>query len=77
MKYDATPNEGGNLTPLFRCHVIADDPGAAMEKIRTYLRAEGQRELAKAPIYLVDIGASVNPEMLVIELPPGFTIAPT
>lgn len=67
MKFEAMLHDAGHLTPLFRCHVIAKDTGDAMKKIKTYLQANGLENLAKHPIYLVDIGASIEPDLLLIE----------
>jgi arylamine N-acetyltransferase len=67
MKFEAVLHEAGHSTPLFRCHVVASDTGDAMKKIKKHLQDSGLENLTKHPIYLVDIGISIEPDVLLIE----------
>jgi hypothetical protein len=66
MKFHATLNEN-RKAQIFECHVIADDTGQAREKIKDYLRRHARDDLLTAQIYLVEIGASYEPSMPLVE----------
>jgi hypothetical protein len=67
MKYLVHAYPEGSTIAAFKCHVIADNPGAAMEKVKQHLIANGNRELAFEPKTAIDIGATVDREMLLLD----------
>jgi len=67
MKYLVIVYAEDSTDKAFECHVIADNPGAAMEKMKQHLVKEGKRDLAFELKTAIDIGACVEPGMLVIE----------
>jgi hypothetical protein len=67
MKYLVHAYPEGSTTAVFKCHVIAEDPGAAMEKVKQHLIAKGNRELAFELKTAIDIGATVDREILLLE----------
>jgi hypothetical protein len=67
MKYLVHAYTEGSTTSAFQCHVIADNPGAAVEKVKQHLIAEGKRELAFELKTAIDIGATVDREILLLE----------
>ena len=67
MRYLVHAYPEGSTIAAFKCHVIADNPGTATEKVKKHLIAKGNPELAFELKTAIDIGATVDGEMLLLD----------
>lgn len=65
MRYHAVVH-AENTESVFECYVMAENTGAALEKVKIYLRNDEQEDLAKMLISLIEYREYIQSDLLLI-----------
>lgn len=67
MRYHAKVHDNKDNNAIFECHVIAENSGAAREKIKNYLINNNEENYANMLISLVELRENIESSLILID----------